>query len=92
MGRQRKKLKLKVMEDSPLQELNEMEATKLSDIEFKRMVLRMLKELMDNYKELTGNYSNMKRKLETVNNNQKEMMNTISEIKKHTGRNYKQSG
>ena len=40
----------------PVQELNEMEASKLSDIEFKRMVIRMPKELTDNYKELSGNY------------------------------------
>ena len=33
------------MEDSPVKELNEMEASKLSHIEFKRMVTRMLKEL-----------------------------------------------
>ena len=35
-------------EDSPLKELNEMEASKLSDTEFKRMVIRILKELTDN--------------------------------------------
>ena len=52
MGRQKKKLKSEGMEDSPLKELNEMEVSKLSDIEFKRMVIRMLKELSDNYKEL----------------------------------------
>ena len=48
MGRQRKKLQWKGMEDSPLKELNEMEASKLSDIEGKRMVIRILKELTDN--------------------------------------------
>ena len=53
MGRQKKNLHLKGMEDSPLKELNEMEVTKLSDIEFKIMVIKMLKELTDNYKELS---------------------------------------
>ena len=48
------------MEDSPVKELNEMEASKLSDIEFKRMVKRILKELTDNYKELSGNYNSTK--------------------------------
>ena len=38
------------MEDSPLKELNKMEAGKLSDMKFKRMVIRILKELTDNYK------------------------------------------
>ena len=45
--RQRKNPQPKGMEDSPLKELNEMEASKLSDIEFKRMVIRMLKELRE---------------------------------------------
>ena len=36
------------MKDSPLKELNEMEVSKLSDIEFKVMVIRMLKELSEN--------------------------------------------
>ena len=31
----------------PLKELKEMEASKLSDIEFKRMVIRMVKELRE---------------------------------------------
>ena len=45
MGRQQKNPQSKGMEDSSVKELNEMEASKLSDIEFKRMVIRMLKEL-----------------------------------------------
>ena len=47
-------------EDSPLKELNEMEVTKLSDTEFKLMVIKMLKELTENYKELSENYISMK--------------------------------
>ena len=42
MGRQRKNLQSKEMEDSPLKELNEMEASKQSDIKFQRMMIRML--------------------------------------------------
>ena len=45
MGRQRENQQSKGMRDSPVKELNEKEASKLSDIEFKRMVIRMLKEL-----------------------------------------------
>ena len=36
-----------------------MESSKLSDIEFK-MVIKMLKELTNNYKELSGNYNSKK--------------------------------
>ena len=42
------------MKDCSVKELNEMEANKLSDTEFKRMVIRMLKELIETYKELFG--------------------------------------
>ena len=70
------------MEDSPIKELNKMEVSKLSDIEFKRMVVRMLKELTDNYKELSGNCNTMKKEVKTINKNEQEMKNTISEIKK----------
>ena len=68
------------MQEFPVKGLNEMEASKLSDIQFKRMVIRMLKELTDNYKELRGNYNSMKKEIETINKNQEEMKNTNSEI------------
>ena len=48
------------MEDYPLRELNGMEVSKLTDIEFKRMVLRMFKELTDNHKELSENKAERK--------------------------------
>ena len=68
-----------------------MEASKVSDIEFKRMVIKMLKELTENYKEMTNNQNSKKKEIETINKNQEEMKNTISEIKKHTRRTYKQA-
>ena len=55
------------MQDSPLKELNEMEITKLSHIEFKLMVLKMLKELTDNCKGLSENYISMKKETESIN-------------------------
>ena len=58
-----------------------MEASKLSDIEFKRMVIRMLKKLTDNYKEWSENCNSMKKEIETIIKNQEEMRNTIFEIK-----------
>ena len=42
------------------------------------MVIRRLKELNDNCKELSGNYSSKKKEIETINKNQEE---TISETK-----------
>ena len=82
MGRQKKNMQSKRMEDSPLKELKEMEVTKLSDTEFKIMVIKRLKELTDNYNELSENYNSMKKEIETINKNQEEMNDKISEIKK----------
>ena len=47
MGRQIKTLQIKEKEESSKKELNEIEASKLSDMEFKVMVIRMLKELSE---------------------------------------------
>ena len=80
MGRQKKNMQSKGMEGSPLKEPSEMEVTKLSDIEFKLMFIKMLSELTDNYKELSENYISMKKEIETINKNQEEMNNKISEI------------
>ena len=68
--------------------LNEKEASQLSDIEFKALVIRKLNELTQNYQklqgnynELTANYINMKKEIETINKGQEEMKNTMSELK-----------
>ena len=64
------------------------EASQLSHIEFKELVIRKLNELTQdyqklqgNYNELTENYINMKKEIETINKGQEEMKNTISELK-----------
>ena len=67
--------------------LNEIEASQLSDIEFKAMVIRKLTELTElkenyqklqgNYNELTANYINMKKEIETINKGQDKMQNTF---------------
>ena len=69
-----------------------MQVSKQSDIEFKIMVIRLLKELTDNYTEPSENNNSMKKKIQTIYKNQEEIKNTISEIKKHTRMNYKQPG
>ena len=40
---------MKEQEKTPEKELNEMEASNLPDTEFKKMVIRMLKELIENF-------------------------------------------
>ena len=52
------------------------------------MVIRKLNELTANYQKLQGNYNeltenyiNMKKELKTINKDQEEKKNTISELK-----------
>ena len=59
--------------------VNEIEASQLSDTEFKAMVIRKLTELTEkyqelqgNYNELTANYINMKKEIETINKGQEK--------------------
>ena len=88
MGRQRNNPQVKGKEEASERMLTEKEATQLSDTEFKAMVIRKLTELTENYQklqgnnnELTANYINMKKEIETINKGQEELKNTISELK-----------
>ena len=74
MGRQRNKPQMKGKEEASKKMLNEIEASQLSDIEFKAMVIRKLNELNENYQKLQGNYEeptasyiSMKNDIETIN-------------------------
>ena len=57
MGRQRNNTQVKGKEEVSETMLNEKEASQLSDIEFKALVIRKLKELTENYQKLQGNYN-----------------------------------
>ena len=82
---------MKGKEEASERMLTEIQASQLSDTEFKAMVIRKLTELSElkenyqklqgNYNELTANYINMKKEIETINKGQEEMNNTISELK-----------
>ena len=63
---------------------NEKEVSKLSDIEFKTLLIRKLNEFTENYQKLQGNYTQltanyikMKKEIETINKGQEEMKNTF---------------
>ena len=74
---------MKGKEEASERMLTEKEATQLKDTEFKAMVIRKLSELTEltenyqklqgNYNELTANYINMKKKIETINKGQEEI-------------------
>ena len=82
---------MKGKEETSQRMLAEIEASQLSDTEFKAMVIRKLTELgelRENYQklqgncnDLTANYINMKKETETINKGQDEMKNTNSELK-----------
>ena len=77
MGRQRNNPQRKGKEEASERMLTEKEASQLSDTEFKAMVIRRLTELSElkekyqklqgNYNELTANYINMKKEIQTIN-------------------------
>ena len=76
---------MKGKEESSERMLNEIEASKLSDIEFKTMVIRKLNELsvnyqklQGNYEELTANYMSIKKDIETIDKDQEKMKNIIA--------------
>ena len=79
---------MKGKEETTERMLNETEASQLSDIEFKELVIRTFNNLTQNYQKLEGNYNelttkyiNMKKEIETINKGQEEMKNTIFELK-----------
>ena len=88
MGRQRNNPLIKGKQEVSETMLNEKEASHLSDIEFKELVIRKLNELKQNYQKVQGNYNeltakyiSMIKETETINKGQEEMKNTISKLK-----------
>ena len=61
MGRQRNNPQSKGKEESSQRMLNEIEASHLSDTEFKTMVIRKLNELSENYQKLQGSFEELTR-------------------------------
>ena len=68
---------MKGKEEAPKIMLTEKEASQLSDTEFKAMVIRKFTELTENYQKLQGNYNeltenyiNEKKEIETINKGQ----------------------
>ena len=70
---------MKGHEEASERMLTEKEASQRSDTEFKAMVIRKLTDLTENYQklqgnynELTANYINMKKEIETINKGQRK--------------------
>ena len=59
MGRQRNNSQSKGKEECSERMLNVIEASQLSDTEFKAMVIRKFNELTENYRKAQGNYKEL---------------------------------
>ena len=71
MGRQRNRHQMKEQEISPEEQLNEVEASNLSGIEFKVKIIRMLNSMKKDIKINS---------IENIKKDQSEIKNAISEI------------
>ena len=67
MGRQRNMAQMKEQIKTP-EELNKMEISNLLDAEFKTLVIRMFKELSENFNSIKKNQSEMKDTLTEMKN------------------------
>ena len=65
MGRKRNDPQMKGQEEASERMINEIEASQLSDTEFKAMVITKLTELTDNYQKLQGNYNELMQTIST---------------------------
>ena len=74
MERQSYNIQVKEKEASPEKEISKIEASKLLDIEFKVMIIKM-------FKELNENYTSIKKDIKAMHKNQLEMKNAIAEMK-----------
>ena len=79
MGRQRNNPQIKGKQEVSETMPNENEASQLSDVKFKELVIRKVNENTENYQklkgkynELTANYINMKKEIETINKGQRK--------------------
>ena len=68
MRRQRNMAQMKEQIKTPEKELNKMEINSLSDSEFKTLVVRMLKELSEDFKSIKKIQSEMKDTLTEIKN------------------------
>ena len=62
MRRQRNRSQMREAEKSPKEELSEMEAGKLLHTEFKTTIIRLLKELSENFNSIKKNMETIKKR------------------------------
>ncbi|KAK1339725.1 hypothetical protein QTO34_018280 [Cnephaeus nilssonii] len=81
MGRQKGNSQRKEQEETPESELNELEASSLTEKEFRVFVIRMFKRMDEKYTQLNESYKELNENVTNMKRNQEEMKNDIAEIK-----------
>ena len=82
MRTQKNMAKMKEQIKTPEKELNEMEISNLSDTEFKTLVIRMLKELSEDFNSTKKIQSEMKDSLIEIKNNLQGNNSRVDEAEK----------
>ena len=84
MRRQRNMVQIEEQIKTPCKELNEMEISNLSDAEFKTLVIRVLKELIEygnnKNEEMKVTLSEIKNNLQGINSKADEAENPVSNL------------
>ena len=81
MRRQRNMAQMKEQIKTPEKELNKMEINNLSDVEFKALVIRMLKELNEDLSSIKKIQSETKDTLTEIKNNSQGNNSRMNETK-----------
>ena len=88
MKRQKAMYQMKEQDKTPEKQLNELEIGNFPEKEFRIMIVKMIQDLGKRMEAKNKKKQEMFNKdLEELKNKQTEMNNTITEIKKFTGRN-----
>jgi chromosome segregation ATPase len=81
MGRRRNSPQKNEKQPSPEKEVNKMEATDLSEKEFREMVIRWLKRMEDKFDNMSKNQEEMRKNQEEMRNDIAAVKNSIESIK-----------
>lgn len=76
MRQQRDKFQMKEQDKTPEEEQNEVKIGNLPKKEFRKMIIKMIKELWRGMDEQSKKLEVFNKKLENIKNNQKEKKNT----------------
>ena len=83
MKRQRNRPQMEQQENSPEEELNEIEASNLSDTEFKVMIIRKLNRMKKDIKTIKKDQSEINNAMAEINNTLEGINSRLDEAEDH---------